>query len=359
MKVIQIIDTLGPGGAERVMVNLANLLHKKKEANLQVSILCLDKYGDLLQFVDPQIKIRCLNRSGNYNPLDYIKLATILKQYDIVHVHMRHVLKYVYFCKSLFGLKQKIVFHDHYGGIGIDRGYSTYLKKAIKSSSYIGVSKELTEWARKDLNVDQTYLLRNIIIADNCNKHIENKRGKTCKLLLVSHFRSQKNIAFAIDLINELNKENNANFQLDIIGRIVEKDYYKKILKHINSKGLEKKINVILNCFNVQQILFQYDMAIHVSKSETGPLVLIEYLAHGLPFLTYQTGEVVDQINNDVPEFILNNFQLSNWIGSVKNLLNQDQNNVKDRLNKIFNKYYSPEIYIKKCLKIYQQINQI
>ena len=55
----------------------------------------------------------------------------------------------------------------------------------------------------------------------------------------------------------------------------------------------------------------QFEIGLQTAKSESGPLVLIEYLAQSLPFLTFNTGQVVDDIKSDIPQLILDNFELN------------------------------------------------
>jgi glycosyltransferase involved in cell wall biosynthesis len=100
-------------------------------------------------------------------------------------------------------------------------------------------------------------------------------------------------------------------------------------------------------------------MAIHTSLSETGPLVLLEYMANGLPFVTSNTGEVVDQIRDELPDLIVSTFNEEDWIEKIIALENEIQINgqfINRKLKELFNKKFSPEKYIEQCLKIYQNV---
>ena len=74
----------------------------------------------------------------------------------------------------------------------------------------------------------------------------------------------------------------------------------------ISSKNLDNNISIIQNCYNIEDRLTHYQLALHSSKLEAGPLVLLEYLSQGVPFLSFKTGEVVDKIKEmdfQEPEF--------------------------------------------------------
>ena len=111
------------------------------------------------------------------------------------------------------------------------------------------------------------------------------------QLLLVSNIQPRKNIEFAIEIIYELCKD--GEYTLDIIGKIADREYYDKLNNLIKLYSLEEIINFNESCINIQQILNKYDIALHTSKSEAGPLVLIEYLAQSLPFITFSTRTII------------------------------------------------------------------
>ncbi|WP_418637698.1 glycosyltransferase, partial [Winogradskyella sp.] len=110
MKVLQVIDKLNVGGAERVCVDLTNLMFEK---NINVSILTFDSKGKLQEDLHQQIFKINLNRKNKYNILKAYRLSKIIKQYDIVHVHMRHVYRYVKLVSLLFFVKTPVILHDH------------------------------------------------------------------------------------------------------------------------------------------------------------------------------------------------------------------------------------------------------
>ena len=303
MKILQIIDTLDIGGAERILVNITNLLFKR---GVDVSVLTTVINGPLAEDLNPNIKIISVRRKRKYSILSMYHLFCYVKNYDILHVHLWHNLKYVLFIKKMFQLKNAIIFHDHFGG-----KYNDYFFKFFRNDFYyIGVNDELCNKAESaGIERKKILLLKNFFDIDIKGFR---SRNKINKVILISNFHIIKNIEFAVRLINEYLKID--NIQLDIYGYIHNQAYYNKIVKNIKSAGLSDNINIITDCKNITEVLLNYDFGLHVSKYETGPLVLLEYIMTRIPFLTYNTGDVAKEVSSVIPEFVNDDFDIKNWV---------------------------------------------
>src|SRR5690554_6371034 len=91
MRVVQVIDQLNVGGAERVLVDLANLLY---ENNCDVTVVCLLEEGQLDGYINKASPAIYLRRKNKYNPLLLIRLYRILIQFDAIHIHLTQVVRY-------------------------------------------------------------------------------------------------------------------------------------------------------------------------------------------------------------------------------------------------------------------------
>jgi glycosyltransferase involved in cell wall biosynthesis len=351
MKILQVIDKLDTGGAERVSVDISILLSKNKE--IDVCFLCLLEPSDLdKELIENGIQIFYLKRKNKFSLIKFVKLVSILNKHDIVHVHTRHVLKYIGLTYIPFLKKKfKVIFHDHYGKIEIDSSLSRYLKYCIKRShGYIGVSNSLINWADSNKLNNSRFLLSNIIRRETKTiKIIESN-----DIIIVGNFRPQKNYSFLCKLINSLPN----NVTIDLYGNVVNKAYFNQIKEEINNYGISERINLKLNYNGIAQFLNNYKLAIHCAESETGPLVAIEYMSQGIPFIMYDTGEVASVVKKQVPSLIMDSFNLNEWKGKVIELLINEPSRIKvsKKLKSVYLNNYSEEEYIKKCLKIYHKI---
>lgn len=230
MKVLQVIDQLGIGGAERVVIDMTNLLH---EANIDVSFLALLGPKDQDFEINSRIPKYYLYRKNKYSINILFSLKNILVNYDIIHVHMRHNFRYVQLVSNIFRLKQKIILHDHFGSIQIDKSIPLFLNSILKPKYYIGVSYNLIAWCQIVLGVkENVFLLQNIIIKQQHSKRI-NPKG----MVLVGNIKPSKNQLFAIELAHFLKKD------LTIIGKIQDETYFQ--LLHDKVQDLEIESNII------------------------------------------------------------------------------------------------------------------
>lgn len=339
MKVLHIIDTLNPGGAERVCVDLTNLLYQK---GFQVSVLTITELGSLKALLDTDIELNNLGRKSKFDLRSMFKLRAILQEFDIIHVHMRYTYQYVRLVAIIFGLKKKIILHDHYGGIGVDHRVPFFLN-ILKPRYYIGVCKELTTWAEQKLRVDprHVYLLANIVMQAEHIIYPESDTG-----VLVANFNRIKNHLFAIQLAEKL------KFKLVIYGKIIDPLYFQEITEYVHQRGLSEWIIFIHDEIHVQQHLTKYKFGLHTALSESGPLVLIEFLAQSLPFLAYDTGQVASTIKKDLPDSFVGNFILDDWAVHLQKVLRMDQ----QCLFEVYKKYFDPQEYVVKCINIYEEI---
>jgi len=132
--------------------------------------------------------------------------------------------------------------------------------------------------------------------------------------------------------------------------------YYEKIKDQITKNQLEKDITILTDCADIQPLLQQFDLAVHTAKSESGPLVLTEYMAQGLPFIAYNTGEVVEEIKNKIPLAVMHSFDVDEWVKRVETLLTLPLDDLSSKFSNVYDHYFSPEVYYNKVMEIYESI---
>lgn len=335
MKILQVIDALNIGGAERVFVDVCNIL---KENDQDVSaLILLENKGKLAEELN--VPILDFSRNHKWDIVAMYKCGQILSSYEIVHCHLRHVYRYIALVNLLFKSNSKIIFQDHYGSIGVDTSIPFLFNSILKPSYYIGVSQTLTNWALEKVQVQR----KNVFLLQNIIRKLETTESitKSSDLLLVSNIKPIKNNTFAIQLAKEL------KLSLLIVGRNQNDAYYNELLSDIDNSAI--KIDESVS--KAQSIMGNAKIGLHTSKSETGPLVLIEYLAQGLPFVAYMTGEVAQMLANDFPEFFIDNFEIHEWKEKVQNLL--DNSFDRSKMKRVFEQHFGEQQYYTKLKNIY------
>jgi glycosyltransferase involved in cell wall biosynthesis len=346
MKVVLINDRLNAGGAEKMLVYIANLLHKNR---IDVSVVLLLDKAALDNQIHPDIPIQYIKRTSRFSIKAFRKLKIYTQDADIVHVHSRYNLRYYMLAKFLFHIyKPKVFFHEHVPSFKID-----FFTKVLfsKVDAYVAVQEQMKIWAlnKKMVHKNRAFYLANTV--DTPDLEILFNATPTYKIIMVGNFRPQKNHQFAITLLSQLPKK----YTLDIYGMVDDAVYYDMIQQHIISLGQEKRVQLIRGVTNIYAQLGDYQFALHTSIAETGPLVLVEYLYAGLPFISYNTGDVVTFVNKCLPEFIVNSFNIDDWKLAIQHFeAIYDWSNIKNNMHELVNLHFSEVAYLTQLLNIYK-----
>jgi len=337
-KILQVIDRLDTGGAERVFVDLVSLLHSRGVA---VEVLLIVGDGALAEQLPERVPVHRLERKNRWSLSAMFRFIRIARGFDLVHVHMRHNMKYVLACLMAHLRRLPLVFHDHYG---IDQFRPLWMRFIPEWIHYVGVSTDLTDWALGSLGgaASRVHLLPNTVLPP---KDLPSRSPSASRLVMVANFRPVKNIEFAILLAKRL------GLPLTLIGKADDSPYGKKIKTLIDeSVGIEWLADERNPAKHFQNCI----AAVHPAKSESGPLVLLEYLAHGLPFLASDTGQVAATARQQLPELFLPSLDLEEWEDRLRQLLAQPP--PPELLRGVFDQFFGPETYLSRCLAIYQRV---
>ncbi len=353
MKILQVIARLDSGGAERVFVDTCNMLYKRGH---DVSILFTRSHGELCNQINSKVPIISLERKNKYSLSAMYRMARIVENFDIIHVHLRYNLLYLKLALMLSrNRSRKIIFHDHFGQIDVDKRIPLYFYFFRKNYIYVGVSRSLSDWAIKHLGIKShnVHTLPNIRLVDKVGEQKDIKSSDTLKLVHVSNIHPIKNIEFSLEVVNNFSKSRNVH--LTVYGNKSDSEYFDKLNRIIKEYDIEDKVKFIFDENDIPSILNQYNFGLYTSRSESGPLVIIEYLSQGLPFITFETGEVIEQIKDKYPYMIMNNFNAIKWSNQMKKILSL---NPSAELIRTFRNTFSSDSYCSKLIDIYKSTSK-
>jgi glycosyltransferase involved in cell wall biosynthesis len=352
MRVLQVIDQLNTGGAEKMLVNISNLMVDEGHS-VDVLFILSSKGSPLEKQLKPSVGRINLYRKWKWDFFVMKKMIILFKHYEIIHVHSSHNLRYVLFASFIFNFNRAIVYHEHFGGISKRKFNFNLLKLLLKSVFVITNSKEIYHWAKSRIKFDNSRLfyIPNFVLPASLNGNSDWLTLKIKNVIIVSNFLPVKNIEFALEVF-ALIFESDAI--LTIVGKNYDNNYFNVINQRVINLGLANRVVIINNCENTYDILNKFDFALHTSFSESGPLVLAEYLAHGLPFMAYNTGEVAKTIQSNIPEMIIDNFILNDWQDKFY-MIDSSSKKLKLELVNVFKKKYSPEVFYKSCIETYKK----
>lgn len=338
MKVLQVIDRLDAGGAERVFLDQLRLL---KGENLELGVLLIRAGGAWYAQIPPELPRFVLDRKSKFSLAKLWTLHRISASYDLLHVHMRHVYAYLRLAQILFRGRYKIVLQDH---LGVDEQAPLpwRMKGWFRPEYYICVDSVQMEWAikRMGLSSGQCFLLENQPLMEIPSLPTTQKEPSA---LMVANISRNKNLAFAVDLFIQRQEK------LTIYGQVRDPHYYEQLQSKAGNKGL---IRFVTDGSPVP--FHRYDLGIFTSLRESGPLVLWEYLGHGLPFLAFPTGAVARKIQLHFPEFFIPDFESTRWMKRIDAL--RSRGDWENLTRGFYQDHYRPKDYVNKCLSIYQQV---
>ena len=344
MKVFQIIDTLRPGGAEMMAVNLANALITQ---GVESHLLVTRAMGELTTRLNPGVHLYNLKKTSSFDIRAVINCISIIKRQQITHLHAHTTSIYLTWILTWFLPKVKFFWHDHYGESLGDRKTKGLNIITKRFDGIIAVNPELAKWAGNKLGHKQVLYLPNFITSDNLSgspKHSNPgkadssanydqtqtqidrntnsgldqnttlKAHGTFKIICVANLRPQKdhqNLILAYERLQKMFQSQQEiagissekshpgapKVSLHLIGAESEPDYIAKLKKTINDFGLDQ-----IYFYGVQQntraLMAQADLGVLSSLSEGLPMTLLEYGQAQLPVVVTDVGacaEVVDE----------------------------------------------------------------
>lgn len=113
MKILHLIDRMDMGGAQSLVVEIAKV--QKEQGNEVEVVQLLDSHDRTFpnRLMEMGIPVTALSRGSMYNPMHIFRIRPILKNYDIVHVHLFPALYWTGFANWLNGCKTSIIYTEH------------------------------------------------------------------------------------------------------------------------------------------------------------------------------------------------------------------------------------------------------
>ncbi|MGQ2091035.1 glycosyltransferase [Ornithobacterium rhinotracheale] len=291
MKILQIIDSLNMGGAEKLLLDSIPL-YVERGISMDIALLTDNDYPFTKALEAKNCsKIFRLSQGSVYNPALIFKLQKLLKNYDIAHVHLFPAQYWAVFANLLNGNKTKLIFTEHNTNNNrlnnklyakIDRLIYPHYERTVC------ITKEIQEIFinHTKLNIEKFPVINNgvdISLFMNANaldrESLSSNISKNDKLLVqVSAFRLQKDQITLIKALSLLPKK----FKLILVG---DGEYREKC------EIISKKLNLEKRCFflgkrtDIPSILKSADYIVLSSKYEGLSLSSIEGMASGKPFI--------------------------------------------------------------------------
>ncbi|MCF7560306.1 glycosyltransferase [Sabulilitoribacter multivorans] len=289
MKVLQLIDSLEAGGAERVAVNIANAL----SSNIEGSFLCATrKEGLLKESLSTKVGYLFLNKTKTLDFTAIKTLSSFIKEHEIQIIHAHSSSFFLATLIKLLNRKIIVIWHDHFGNSEfLSNRKAGVLKWCSKYFTHIfSVNKSLETWAKQNLKCRSVTYLPNFATINQvlAKTSLKGEEGK--RIVCLANLRPQKDYitlleAFAIVL------KRHPDWTLHGIGKSFNDDYAKSIDNKIKELDLSKSVYLYGIKPDIYNILNQCEIGVLSSKSEGLPIALLEYGLAKLAVVATKVGE--------------------------------------------------------------------
>ena len=295
MKILQIINSLATGGAEKLLLDTLPLYRK---AGIEMDVLLL--YDNDAVFTQKLRALNCctihvLKKSNSYKDiysLSHIyKIAKFIKQYDIAHVHLFPAQYFTVIANALNGNGTKLIFTEH--NTSNKRNKKSYFKPLEnfiyrRYNKLICISDEialifkayLPKYKNAMVTICNGVDLTEIDNATSLNRTEINASINSNDIILIqiAAFRAQKDQTTLIKTMPLLP----INVKLLLVGEGVEKEKCQQLVHQLN---LSDRVFFLGIRMDVPQLLKTADIVVLSSKYEGLSLSSIEGMASGKPFI--------------------------------------------------------------------------
>ncbi len=277
-RILHIIDSLGIGGAEKLLINILNDL-----PHFENHLIILNNPETLLNKLESEIKFKNLhwkNLLESYAVVKKIKNHIKRNQIDLVHSHL--------YLSNIFARlatpKHIPLFNSIHSIPSLDIYKNNKIILAIEKLTYkkhhniIAVSNEVFNDFDKTVGIKGKGIVLNNFIDDRFwgNRPKSHFSFPSLKLVAVGNLRYPKNYPYAVEAFKKMPPE----VSLDIYG---EGEMREQLQKEIDEHQLP--VSLCGSHDNLEKVLPRYDAFLMTSFYEGHPVSLLEAMACGLPVL--------------------------------------------------------------------------
>ncbi|WP_407483453.1 glycosyltransferase [Elizabethkingia meningoseptica] len=357
MKVLQIIDGLITGGAERLIVETVPLM---KERGVIIDVLLLN--GNITPFYNELAETRSCNiyslGKSYYNPFYIFKIIPFLKRYDVVHVHLFPAQYFTVLAKVLSFSKTKLVFTEHNTENTrlnnpkfkwIEKWIYKYYKKIICITPEVknNLKEKLTLEGEKLVVIQNGVNISNIEVSLIADRNKFGLSGSDKLLIMVAGFRMQKDQDTVIKTLKELPQE----YKLLLVG---DGERRKDLVNLINQLNLKERVLLLGNRSDVYSLLKMADIAILSSHWEGFGLAAVEAMACGIPVIASNVEGLAQVVDNG--GILFNKESVEDLRSKILKLNNEEYNKEISERGMRKSKQYDIGMMVDKILNLYSTI---
>ena len=360
IRVLNVIDHLGYGGAPVAVKNIAEKLNSE---DIETLVCALRTNPKAMPIKTTLISLTY----HKYNPFAFLAIAKLCKEYkiDIIHAHLQ---KSIISCLLAgFLCDAKIIIHEH--GPIFRRGtgciYRRLLKLLAKKAS-VGIAnsqvtmmalKQTAGFAEESIHIvsnfiDFTRFDHTLYDRDKARDTLGIAENKTV-VGFVGRLDSCKGVDLLVNAAAILCKKDQ-RYRFVIVGEGAKRNQLEQLVLQL---GLKEKVIFTGLCKNPAEIIKAFDIAVVPSRREAFGIAAIEFMRMKIPVIASPVGGLVELVQHKKTGMLLDNLNAEN-IAEALNMLVQE-NSLRESLvenAEVFSRRFDGTEQLKQITSIYEKL---
>lgn len=293
--VLHLIDSLEPGGAETVAVDLVNHLPRER---FRPFLGTTRREGPLAGRIRPDVGRLSLERRRTLDLPALGRLSSFLGRHDIAIVHAHSTSLFTALLGTFARPEVRVVWHDHFGRFGHEeRPAWLYGPVVRRAAGVIAVNEALARWSRDELGAGRVWYLPNFA-ADPAPGPVPELPGEPGRrIVCVANLRAQKDHPTLLAALARVVQVEPAAHLL-LVGAEVEPGAAARVMELRRTLGLEDRVTLLGRRDDVPALLRGCDVGVLSSSAEGFPLALLEYGAAGLAAVATRVGQCAELLDD-------------------------------------------------------------
>ena len=357
--ILHIIESLEFGGAEKVVVQLANRFSESHD----VAICTTKRRGELCDSVNPGVKQFCLEAAEGNDYSVINKLVSVIKQnnIDIIHIHNWGVYIEAVLAAKRAGV-MKVIHTVHGPYIDYADDLKSKLKKFIRHAAerflskyvsiFVPVSYSIQSYVENEIGIkpSKIHVIHNGVKGLNISKKKNSLSDKSIRLVMVGRVASIKNHKLMLDALKDL-VTNNVEVFLTIAGDGPE---FENIKHYADENDLNKYVEFLGFRDDIESILSDKDVFLLTSNYEGISIALLESMSMGLPTIATRVGGIPETVMHEKTGLLIQAGDKHELIDAIMRLLSNPI--LREQMGKMAYKNFMEKFNEDNLIKQYSQL---
>ncbi len=298
MRIVQLIDSLQMGGAEKMAVQYANALAGHVAFS---GLVATRREGPLKATIDRGVTYVFLNKKGKFDWRALWQLRTYCKKHHIGYIHAHGTSFFTATLAKCLMPRLKIIWHDHHGNRSnqsVAQNRMLWLCARF-FDRVIAVNHELLAWSKGSLGVRRAIYLPNFIVASPAigTTILSGMPGK--RILCLANLRHPKNHLLLLEVARHL-RTTHPDWTLHLVGEDRADGYSDALKAFITQHQLHESVYLYGLRTDTAHIIAQTEIAVIASTYEGLPVALLEYGIYEKAVVCTAVGQIPSIVQDGV-----------------------------------------------------------